>query len=162
MALSYDLEVATSSSLEQVARELLDIGRPLELFDASVTPEQLFRDGAVTPLRTWTRVYERNPATWAPIVTDFGITPTVAVGFSLYKHDKIPEQQDDMIRLVSGLVDRIAGDAVFSGMDVIWLMRRRGELTLNERDDIWPEHRLAAVRQAYRRNLAAGPKSTVD
>lgn len=151
MAISYDLEMATSSSPEQVARELLTVGRPLELFDASVTPEQVFRDGAVTPLRTWVRVYERRSAPWAPIVTDFGITPTVAIGFSLYKHDKIPEQQDDMVRLVSGLLGRIAGDAVFSGMDVIWLMRRKGELTLNERDDIWPTHRLAAVHQAYRR-----------
>jgi hypothetical protein len=155
MAISYDLEMATSSSPEQVARELLTVGRSLELFDASVTPGQVSRDGAVTPLRTWIRVYERQPAAWAPIVTDFGITPTVAVGFSLYKHDKIPEQQDAMVGLVSGLLERITGDAVFSGMDVIWLMRRNGELTLNERDDIWPEHRLAAVHQAYRRETKA-------
>lgn len=151
MAISYDLEMATSSSLEQVARELLTVGRPSDLFDASVTPDQVAHDGAVTPLRTWTRVYERKPAAWAPIVTDFGIAPTVAIGFSIYKHDMIPEQQDDMVRLVSGLLDRIAGDAVFSGMDVIWLMRRNGELTLNERDDIWPGHRLAVMHQAYRR-----------
>ena len=151
MAISYDLEMATSSSPKQVARELLTVGRPLELFDASATPDQVSHDGAVTPLRTWVRVYERKPATWAPIVTDFGITPTVAIGFSLYKHNKIAEQQDDMVRLVSGLLDRITGDAVLSGMDIIWLMRRNGELTLNERGDIWPEHRLAAVRQAYRR-----------
>ncbi|MGW4521180.1 SitI3 family protein [Amycolatopsis sp. NPDC004378] len=151
MAISYDLEMATTSSPEQVARELLNVGRPLALFDASVSPEQVLRDGAVTTLRTWVRVYERKPAPWAPVVTDFGITPTVAVGFSLYKHAKVSEQQDDMVRLVSGLLDRIKGDAVLSGMDVIWLMRRNGELTLNERDDIWPAHRLATVHQVYRR-----------
>ncbi|WP_410667014.1 SitI3 family protein [Amycolatopsis sp. cmx-4-68] len=151
MAISYDLEVATLSSLEQVARALLDVGRPLELFDASVTPEQVSRDGAVTPLRTWVRVYERERAPWSPLITDFGIAPTVAVGFSLYKHELIPEQQDDMVRLVSGLLSRIAGDSVLSGMDTIWLMRRNGELTLNERDDIWSEHRLAALHQTYRR-----------
>ena len=155
MAISYDLEMVTSSSPEQVARELLTVGRSLELFDASVTPGQVSRDGTVTPLRTWVRVYERRPAAWAPIVTDFGITPTVAVGFSLYKHDKIPEQQDAMVRVVSGLLERINGDAVFSGMDVIWLMRRKGELTLNERDDIWPTHRLGSVHQAYRRETKA-------
>ena len=66
MAISYDLEMATTSSLEQVARELLDIGRPLALFDASVSPEQVLRDGAVTPLRTWVRGYERKPVPWAP------------------------------------------------------------------------------------------------
>lgn len=151
MAISYDLELATSLLLEQVAREVLDVGRSVGLFDASVTAEQVLRDGAVTPLRTWTRAYERKPAAWAPIVTDFGITPTVAVGFSLYKHDKISEQQDAMVRLVSGLLDQVAGDAALSGMDVIWLMRRNGELTLNERDDIWPGHRLAVMHQSYRR-----------
>ncbi len=52
MAISYDLEMATSSSPELVARALLDIGHPLELLDGSVTPEPVSRGGAVTPLRT--------------------------------------------------------------------------------------------------------------
>jgi hypothetical protein len=155
MAISYDLEMGTSSSLEQVARALLDVGRPLDLFEESVTPAQMTRDGAVTPLRTWIRVYERTPAPWSPVVTDFGITPTVAIGFGLYKHDKIPEQQDDLVRLSAGLLDRITGDALLSGMDTIWLMRRGGELILNARDDIWPEHRLAALHQPYRRETLA-------
>jgi len=151
MALSYDLEMATALSPDQVARELLDAARPVGLFDASVTAEQILREGAVTPLRTWIRIYERKPAAWAPVVTDLGITPTVAAGFSLYKHDKISDQQDDMIRLVSGLLDRIPGDALLSGMDTIWLLRRNGDLTVNEQDDIWPPRRLAALLQPYRR-----------
>lgn len=48
-------------------------------------------------------------------------------------------------------MDRITGDAVLSGQDVIWLTRRNGQLTLNERADIWPAQRLAAVQQASRR-----------
>jgi hypothetical protein len=155
MAISYDLEMATSSSLEQVARALLDVGRPLELFEESVTPEQISRDGAVTPLRTWVRVYERNPAPWSPLVTDFGITPTVAIGFSIYKHERIPEQQDDLVRLATGLLDKVTGDAVLSGMETIWLMRRAGELSVNERDDLWSEHRLATLHQPYRRDTLA-------
>ncbi|MET8993911.1 SitI3 family protein [Amycolatopsis sp. NPDC004169] len=155
MAISYDLEMATSWSPEQVARALLDVGRPLELFDGSVTPEQVARDGAVTPLRTWVRVYERNAAPWSPLVTDFGITPTVAVGFGIYKHDRIPEQQDDLVRLVAGLLDKVPGDAVLSGMETIWLMRRDGELMVNERSDIWPEHRLTALGRPYKRKALA-------
>src|SRR5436309_1731532 len=147
MAVSYDLEMATALSPDQVARELLDAARLLGLFDASVTAEQILRDGAVTPLRTWIRIYERRPAAWAPVVTDLGITPTVAAGFGLYKHDKIPEQQDDMIRLVAALLERIPGDALLSGMDTIWLLRRNGDLTANEQDDSWPPHRLALLPQ---------------
>jgi hypothetical protein len=155
MAISYDLEMATPSSLEQVARALLDIGRPLAFFEGSVTPDQVSRDGAVTPLRTWVRVYERNPAPWSPLVTDFGISPTVAIGFSIYKHDRISEQQDDLVRLAAGLLDSVPGDAVLSGMETIWLMRRDGELTLNERDEIWPEQRLATLHRPYRREALA-------
>ena len=117
MAISYDLEIATQSSPEQVARAALGVGRPLQLFEGSVTSEQLVRDGAVTPLRTWVRVYERNAAPWSPIVTDFGITPTVAIGFSIYKHDRIPEQQDDLVQQVTGLLDRVIDGAVLSGKD---------------------------------------------
>lgn len=155
MALSYDFEIATPTSLEQVACALLDVGRPLSLFEASITPEQVSRDGAVTPRGMWVRTYERRPAPWSPLVTDFGITPTAAIGFSLYKHDRIAEQQDDLVRVVTGLLDRLTGDAVLSGMETIWLMRRDGELLLNERDDIWPERRLAALHQAYRRDTLA-------
>ncbi|WP_410563073.1 SitI3 family protein [Amycolatopsis sp. cmx-4-61] len=167
MAISYDLEIATSSSLEQVARALLDVARPLELFEDSVTPEQVVRDGAATALRTWVRVYERSSAPWSPLVTDFGITPTVAIGFSIYKHDRIPEQQDDLVRLSAGLLAGIAGDAMLSGLDTIWLMRRGDQLIVNERDDIWSEHRLAALPQPYRHEVlafseGASPAPTVD
>ncbi|WP_326955659.1 SitI3 family protein [Amycolatopsis sp. NBC_01286] len=147
MAISYDLEL----SPEQVARQLLDVARREKLLDAPVTPEQILRDGAVTPLHTWIRVYERKPAAWAPVITDLGITPTVAAGFSLHKHDKIAEQQDDMIRLSAGLLEHVPGDALLSGMDTIWLLRRNGALTVNEQDDIWPPRRLAVLRQPYRR-----------
>ncbi len=155
MALSYDLDLATSSSPEQVARAVLDVGRPSGLFQGAATPEQLSTDGAVTPLKTWVRVYERTAAPWSPLVTDFGITPTVAVGFGIYKHERIPEQQDDLVRVATGLLDRVTGDAMLSGMDTIWLIRRDGELILNDRADIWPEHRLATVRLPYRRKALA-------
>jgi hypothetical protein len=141
--------------LAQVARALIAVAGPLELFAESVTPEQISRDGAATALRAWVRVYERSPAPWSPLTTDFEITPTVAVGFSVCKHDRIPEQQDVLVRLAIGLLDRVTGDAVLSGVEAIWLMRRDGELILNERNDIWSEHRLAKLHQPYQRRALA-------
>lgn len=82
---------------------------------------------------------------------DLGITPTVAAGFRFDKEKDITEQQDDIVRLVSRVLDRITGDAVLSGLDQIWLLRRRGDLTLSERDDLWPPERLAALAQPFRR-----------
>jgi hypothetical protein len=151
MTISYRLEIATPLPLVQVARELVEVARLWGLFDPSVSPERVREDGAVTNLETWVRVYDATPESWYSIVTDLGITPTVGIGFQLHKHDKIFEQQDDLVRLASGVLDRIPGDALLSGMEQIWLMRRDGDLSVNESDEIWPPHRLAALRQPYHR-----------
>jgi hypothetical protein len=86
------------------------------------------------------------------VAEDLGFVPTVRVAFRLGKVTDMSAQQDDMIRLVSGLLDRVPGDAVLHyEYEYIWLLRRDGELSLNERSDIWPPQRLAAVHQPYRR-----------
>lgn len=151
MAISYTLDMATSSPTAQVARELLDAARTIGLFDASVIPEQVLNEGAVTGLGTWIRVYEPRPEPWDSVITDLGFTPTVSVAFRLDKEGEISDQQDDMIRLVSGLLDRVPGDAVLTGFEQIWLLRRGGDLSVSEQADFWPPRRLAALSQRYRR-----------
>jgi hypothetical protein len=150
MAISYDLEIATPLPLNEVARELLEVARPLDVFDATTTSDQLVEDGRATRFHTWIRVYEHRPQPWSPVITDLGITPTVGAVFRL-QGDTTSEQLDDVIRMASGLLERIPGDALLSGLEVIWLVRRNGDLTLNERDDIWTPLRLAAIHLPYRR-----------
>ncbi len=152
MAISFSLNLATPSPAAQVARELHDIARAFGLFDASVTPERVLDEGAATVLGTWIRVREAKPRPWNPVVNDLGFTPTVSIAFRLGKRDELDHQQDDMIRMVSRLLDRVPGDAVLHlDFEHIWLLRRGGDLSLNERDDLWPPHRLAALSQRYRR-----------
>lgn len=151
MAISYDLEMATPSSIRRFARELLDVGQDLGLFGTSVALEQLLEEGVTTRLGTWIQVYDPSPEPWEPVVTDLAITPTVATGFRLDKERDISEQQDDMVRLVSRLLDCLPGDAVLSGLDQIWLLRRDGVLSVSEREDIWPPQRLAALPRTFRR-----------
>lgn len=152
MAISYDLDMATLSPVAQVGRELHDAARAIGLFDASVTPEQVLNEGAVTGLGTWIRVYEPDSRPWDPVITNFGFTPTVSVVFRLDKESEISDQEDDMIRLVSDLLERVPGDAVLNrAYEQIWLLRRSGDLSVSERTDIWPPHRLAALSQHYRR-----------
>ncbi|WIX86701.1 SitI3 family protein [Amycolatopsis sp. DG1A-15b] len=67
------------------------------------------------------------------------------------RRPRVEALRDDLVRLSGGLLDRITGDALLSGMDTIWLMRRGSELTLNTRGDIWSERRLAALHQPHRR-----------
>ncbi|MFH8593690.1 SitI3 family protein [Streptomyces rimosus] len=153
MSISYSLDMAaTEHSVLQVAWHMCDVTRSLGLFDASVTPERLLHEGAVTTTGLWLRVGEERTDPRHPVLTDLGFSPTVSVMFELARSGEYSDQQDEMIRLVSELLMRITGDAVLHfQFEVIWLLRRNGELSLNERSDLWPPQRLAAVPRPYRR-----------
>ncbi|MEU4082939.1 SitI3 family protein [Streptomyces aureus] len=155
MAIEYDLDIATQSPASEVASWLAEIGRESGVFDESVTGEQLTEKGVFAYTRRETCVsvlQQRPPQPWDPIVTHLGFTPTVGVGFRMGKEADTSDQQNDMIRLIAPLLDRIEGDAVLHyQFEVIWLLRRNGELSLNERDDLWRADRLALVPRPYRR-----------
>lgn len=152
MAIVYDLEMATPSSAAQVADQLNDIARATGIFDAPVTAEEILNDGVRTVLGTWVQVFEERPRPWDPVVTDPRITATVSVMFRMNKMAEISDQQDHMIRLVSGLLDSVSGEAVLDFQsEEIWLLRRDGDVFLHEGDDLWPSQRLALLAQPYRR-----------
>lgn len=155
MAIEYDLDIATGSSAAQVAARLSEVGRESGVFDTSVEPEKLMARGTFALSRLGTAVSvlpQPTPHPWHPLVAGLGFVPTVGVGFRLAKDAEVSDQQDDMIRLLAPLLENIDGDAVLHFQyEVIWLLRRNGELSLNERDDIWPPQRLALVTQPYRR-----------
>jgi hypothetical protein len=83
MSLDYDLEMATALSLDQFAREAVDVARELSLVEAVVAPEQIVSDGATTALGTWVKVYAPAPPPWAPEVIELGITATLSISFEL-------------------------------------------------------------------------------
>lgn len=152
MSISYSLDMATEQTASQVARELCDIARTAGLFDESITPALVLDDGALTTKGMWVRIGKETPQPWDPVIADLGFTPTVWGRFQPGRSSDYSDQQDDMIRLVSGLLDRTPGDAVLHFQtEVIWLLRRGSEVSLNERDDLWPPQRLAAVSQPNRR-----------
>lgn len=153
MAIAYDLDCATRLSATEVATRLAEIGRHSSVIDPSVTPERLVEEGALTRLGTWLRVTrQRPPQPWHPVVDSLGFTPTVSVTFRLGKETESSSQQDDMVRLVAPLLQQIDGDVVLHlQFEQVWLLRRGGELSLNEDDDIWRPQRLALVPQPYRR-----------
>jgi len=153
MAISYDLEYATDSPAAEVAAQLAEVGKGIGVFDATVDPELLLDPGANTRHGTWIRVTEvRPPQSWHPVVADLGFTPTVSTVFRMAKNVEVSEQQDDMLRLVLALLERIDGDAVLHYQyESIWLLRKNGELSLSGNDDLWRPHRIHLVTQPYRR-----------
>lgn len=68
------------------------------------------------------------------------------------KGTETSDQQDDMILLIARLLEWVDGDAVLQyRYEEVWLLRRNGELILNEGDDLWRPKRLALMTQPYRR-----------
>ncbi|MFI1565565.1 SitI3 family protein [Streptomyces sp. NPDC020490] len=152
MAIEYDLDCATDLSANEVAAHLEEVGKETGVLDASVTAERLV-EGAATRRGTWiTVVTPRPPQPWHPIVIDLGFAPTVDVAFRMDKGVEVSDQQDDMIRLVAPLLRRVDGDAVLHfQFEQVWLLRRNGELSLSEEDDLWRPGRLSLMTQPYHR-----------
>jgi hypothetical protein len=152
MAIEFTLALRTPLPTAEVASELQQVAQTLGLFDATVTPESLLDEGAETVHGTLIQVIDAYPRPWNPVLEDLGFNPTGTVEFRQDKFTDMSVQDDDMILLTSGLLDRVPGDAVLHFQyEQIWLLRRDNELTLSEDDDIWPPERLAAVHQPYRR-----------
>ncbi|MFJ3706825.1 SitI3 family protein [Streptomyces sp. NPDC090053] len=152
MAIAYNLDMATPSSVGEVAAELKEIAEDAGLFLPSPSSDFLMEEGVNTRRGTWVHVMPVRPESWNPVVTDLGFTPTASVVFRLARDVESCDQQDDMIRMVSPLLERVTGDAVLHrDFETIWLLRRSGDLSLNEREDIWPPRRLALMSQPYRR-----------
>lgn len=152
MAIEYDFVVGTPAPVKQVAADVQEIALASGMVGAEVVPELVADEGVTTGSGLQVRVLEANPRPWDPVIQDLRFTPTVRVAFRLGKVADTTEQTDDMIRLVAGLLDRVPGDAVLHlGYELIWLVRRSGDLSLNERGDIWQPQRLAAVKEPYHR-----------
>lgn len=149
MAITYSLDMAATVPASVVGHELSALARAAGLESVEVSDHLL---SLRTPTGMWVQVMAENPPSWNPVVTDLGFHPTVSVGFRLDKVSDIGHQQNDMIRLTSDLLHRVEGDAVLhSQFEQIWLLRRLGELTVSEREDIWPPERLAIVDHPFRR-----------
>ncbi|GAA1407209.1 hypothetical protein GCM10009639_55680 [Kitasatospora putterlickiae] len=156
MSVSHSFNLATPMSVAEVADTLNGVAQGVRLFDATTRAEGLLTEGVATRSGTWIRVFAPDPKPWNPLVADLHVTPTVSVVFRLDKTTDLSEQEDDVVRLVSGLLDRVPGDAVLQfHYEIIWLLRRDGGLSLNERDDLWTAERLAVVPRPFSRESHA-------
>jgi len=153
MAIAYNLDLDAPESPLQVARELIEVIIARNLTEEAASADALVSvDGVVTRNGTWLRVCGRDPGPDGTVLNRFGFTPTVTVVFRYDKEGDFGVQYDDMARLASELLERVPGDAVLHlDYEVIWLLRLHGEVSLNERNDIWPPHRLALITSPFRR-----------
>ncbi|MEU3645347.1 SitI3 family protein [Lentzea sp. NPDC034063] len=111
---------------EQVARRL-----PALPGDPEVTLGQLL-EGVAVGQGTWVRVGRTEPRPWNVVESDLGFASTVWVAFRLDKENDTAARLDDVVRRTVALLDEVPGDAVLHFThEVVWLLRRAGELSLN-------------------------------
>lgn len=154
MALVYYFESATPMTVEEVASGVADVAIEYGISSGPIDAQVVLEPGIVTRFGTWIRVAVSKPSAWGdPVEEDFGFTPTVRVMFRYDKFTDTVEQGDDMVRIVSGLVDRIPGNSVLHMSEAVdvWLLCRDGDLDLSADDIVWSRRRLAMISRPYQR-----------
>ncbi|MDY0815579.1 SitI3 family protein [Kitasatospora purpeofusca] len=147
MALSYSFQIATLLTVPEAGRRILEVARDLGVLVPCESVGRLLGDGAVTVRGTWVRVVPAGRFPWGrPLLGGAVFAPTVSAVFRLDKGADIAGQQDDMVRVVAGVLSAVEGDAALHlDFEEVWLARLGGGLTLSERSDVWPAARLASV-----------------
>ncbi|GGS23019.1 SitI3 family protein [Actinokineospora fastidiosa] len=85
-----------------------------------------------------------------PVEEQFGFAPTIEAYFGLSKTGDFEAQETDAFRLVVAVLAAIPGDALLHfEHDEVWLLRRNGELTVN--DSLWKPAQLALLPWPYQR-----------
>ena len=79
------------------------------------------------------------------------IDPSVTIRFRLDIFEDFNAQKHVMLQATIELLRQVNGDSVllFNG-EVIWLLRKAGELTLNSSKDFWRPDLLALVTLPYK------------
>ncbi|MBV9025119.1 MAG: hypothetical protein JO362_15315 [Streptomycetaceae bacterium] len=150
MAITYTLTLSSPLTADEVAQELLTIAQEQDLLDTSVPADDLTRDGKATIHGTWLKVVDEDLSEDDP-VADLGIRPAVSVFFR-YKKEGYETQDDDLTKMVASLLKRFAEDAVLHfEYDSIWLLRRNGELLVNDTTEEWTPSRLALLPESFGR-----------
>jgi hypothetical protein len=85
------------------------------------------------------------------IAEDLGIEVSMSIGFRLSKFKDLEVQKHALLKATIELLRLVSGDAVllFNG-EVIWLLRKSGDLILNSHKDLWRPELLALVTLPYK------------
>jgi len=153
MAIEYGFELGAPATADDVAGVLAHTAAAHGLTEA---PGARF-DGEGTRLRSGVLVLASASTALPfpdPVEAEFGFAPAVHVLFRFDKFTDPAAQREDMTRLVTALLASVAADAVlmFEG-EIVWLLRRNGQLTISERGDFWTPELAALLPQHDRASL---------
>lgn len=91
-----------------------------------------------------------------PFMADFGMVRAATVDFTIDGRVDPDRQLDELLQMVFGLLEVVRGDAVLHyEYEEVWLVRRDGQLVLNDDDVMWPPEELARIDLPYQRSHLA-------
>lgn len=153
MALTYSFLIDTPAGVGDVAATVSKVAVGAGL----AGPDTGFAgDGGVLTSGVLVQVGPTTPSPFNPVLEDFGFNPTVHITFRLANLQDAAPQQDDVVRIVAGLLEHHDGDAILHFQyDVVWLLRRNGKITVCDRDTIWTNRRLQLLGRPHERGNPA-------
>ena len=147
MALEYSLEVNTDLHPEQVLK-LMFTGISLNVCIEKLNRKGVLISADASGLRTVAYRLKKNEPSY--IAADLGIEVSMHILFRLTSCEDRERQKKRLLRATIELLRHVEGDAalLFNG-EVVWLLRKEGELTLNSDTDLWRPEFLALVTLPY-------------
>lgn len=149
----YYLELTDAAlPINRLARELQAVAVAAGLLTDQVRPEALSETAVTLDSGLTVDVSPAMPPGPDQFTADFGIERAAQVGLQVDATQAFAPQVGDLLVLTTGLLERLAGDAVLHfEYDVVWLLRQDGRLYLSDNDELWRPERLGLVRQPYQR-----------
>jgi hypothetical protein len=155
MAISYNLVWGPPVTADQLVATFLALAVDGGVLPPTAQSSELTGDGVVLRAGMWCRSGAARPSNvpWPPPVEeDFGVVRSCWVVFRENGDLDRFRQRDEMIWLIAGLLQRLPGDmALHYENEIMWMVRRNGQLYVSERDVNWPAERLALVPPPYQR-----------
>jgi hypothetical protein len=163
MTISHDLYLDSSRPVDDVASRVWRFVQEQELLAPDATFESLTGDSARLRNGSWVGVYpfvvnpNRPPHA---IPHDLHIAANAHIYFREDDFEDRQRQKDDMVRITLDLLRQLPGDAVLEReLEVIWLLRRGGDLFLGDEPKFWTPERRQWISESYQWMPKAFPQS---
>lgn len=147
MALEYGLYIQTDLHPEG-ALKLMFAGIGVDAHIEKSKKRGVFISTDASGLTTYAYRFKENDLSL--IAADLGIKASLLILFHLDPLENREIQRNVLLRATIELLRQVKGDAVllFNG-EVVWLLRKEGELTLNRGPDLWRPDDLALITLPY-------------
>jgi len=142
--------LAAPGRADDVATTVLHDAQEGGLIARDITIDRVMGDGIKLESGLRLRISSVEPAADDPVFEDMQIVPNTLFYFRLHNLEDRDRQTDEVVWLALDALIRFPGDAVLTfQLEVIWLLRRGGQMWLHTEPNFWTPARLQMVPMPY-------------